>query len=219
MKFLCQLLNETINYELWTDMQESMYFLVFLAWINKVLLDSVQFSLCSQMIIELMQYLGCLVVFFLNIVQPLKPVIVLLIAWSMYHFLRSICYWKHVHFVFSVSKWANLIIIFQKNAKKKLFMFSRTIYWNSYFFQIVFSDGDVHIAAVILKTFLKELEEPLLTFELFDDILNVESLTKDDKVLVIKNILQQLPQQNYAVLKHLVEFLSLVSLFVFPFID
>ena len=151
--------------------------------------------------------------------QPLKPVIVLLIAWSMYHFLRSICYWKHVHFVFSVSKWANLIIIFQKNAKKKLFMFSRTIYWNSYFFQIVFSDGDVHIAAVILKTFLKELEEPLLTFELFDDILNVESLTKDDKVLVIKNILQQLPQQNYAVLKHLVEFLSLVSLFVFPFID
>ena len=150
--------------------------------------------------------------------QPLKPVIVLLIAWSMYHFLRSICYWKHVHFVFSVSKWANLIIIFQKNAKKKLFMFSRTIYWNSYFFQIVFSDGDVHIAAVILKTFLKELEEPLLTFELFDDILNVESLTKDDKVLVIKNILQQLPQQNYAVLKHLVEFLSLVSLLVFPFI-
>lgn len=98
-------------------------------------------------------------------------------------------------------------------------MFSGTIYWNSYFFQIVFSDGDVHIAAVILKTFLKELEEPLLTFELFDDILNVESLTKDDKVLVIKNILQQLPQQNYAVLKHLVEFLSLVSLFVFPFID
>jgi len=77
--------------------------------------------------------------------------------------------------------------------------------------RIVFSDGDVHIAAVILKTFLKELEEPLLTFELFDDILNVESLTKDDKVPVIKNILQQLPQQNYAVLKHLVEFLSLVS--------
>ena len=87
----------------------------------------------------------------------------------------------------------------------------------SLLFQIVFSDGDVHIAAVILKTFLKELEEPLLTFELFDDILNVESLTKDDKVLVIKNILQQLPQQNYAVLKHLVEFLSLVSLFVFLF--
>ena len=28
--------------------------------------------------------------------------------------------------------------------------------------RIVFSQGDVHIAAVILKTFLKELEEPLL---------------------------------------------------------
>ena len=102
-----------------------------------------------------------------------------------------------------------LVIIFHK-MKKKLFMFQEP--YIDFFFQIVFSDGDVHIAAVILKTFLKELEEPLLTFELFDDILNVESLTKDDKVLVIKNILQQLPQQNYAVLKHLVEFLSLVRI-------
>ena len=100
-------------------------------------------------------------------------------------------------------------IIFHK-MQKKLFMFQEP--YIDFFFQIVFSDGDVHIAAVILKTFLKELEEPLLTFELFDDILNVESLTKDDKVLVIKNILQQLPQQNYAVLKHLVEFLSLVRI-------
>lgn len=31
-------------------------------------------------------------------------------------------------------------------------------------------DGNVHVAAVLLKTFLRELEEPLMTFELYDEI-------------------------------------------------
>ena len=31
---------------------------------------------------------------------------------------------------------------------------------------------DVHLAAVILKTFLRELPEPLLTFQLYNDIVN-----------------------------------------------
>lgn len=31
---------------------------------------------------------------------------------------------------------------------------------------------DVHLAAVILKTFLRELPEPLLTYQLYNDIIN-----------------------------------------------
>lgn len=31
---------------------------------------------------------------------------------------------------------------------------------------------DVHLAAVILKTFLRELPEPLLTYKLYNDIVN-----------------------------------------------
>lgn len=31
---------------------------------------------------------------------------------------------------------------------------------------------DVHLAAVILKTFLRELPEPLLTYQLYNDIVN-----------------------------------------------
>ena len=77
--------------------------------------------------------------------------------------------------------------------------------------RIVFTQGDVHIAAVILKTFLKELEEPLLTFDLFNQIVSIESVAREDRVHVIKAILEQLPHQNYVVLQHLVEFLSLVS--------
>jgi len=40
--------------------------------------------------------------------------------------------------------------------------------------QIVFDVGDVHIAAVILKTFLRELQEPVMTYELFDEVVNFE---------------------------------------------
>jgi Rho GTPase-activating protein 1 len=40
--------------------------------------------------------------------------------------------------------------------------------------QIVFDVGDVHIAAVILKTFLRELQEPVMTYELFDAVVNFE---------------------------------------------
>lgn len=34
---------------------------------------------------------------------------------------------------------------------------------------------DPHAAAVLLKTFLRELREPLLTFELYDEILQFQS--------------------------------------------
>ena len=40
--------------------------------------------------------------------------------------------------------------------------------------EIVFEDGDVHIAAVILKTFLRELAEPLLTFDLYHTVVRFE---------------------------------------------
>lgn len=36
-------------------------------------------------------------------------------------------------------------------------------------------EGDVHTAAVLLKTFLRELEEPLMTFDLYDEITQFQS--------------------------------------------
>lgn len=35
--------------------------------------------------------------------------------------------------------------------------------------------GDVHIAAVLLKTFLRELEEPIMTFDLYEEITQFQS--------------------------------------------
>ena len=51
----------------------------------------------------------------------------------------------------------------------------------------------------------------MLTYELYNQIINIADLPKDDRIQSIKNILEQLPQQNLMVLQHLVEFLSLVS--------
>nr|CAD7393530.1 unnamed protein product [Timema cristinae] len=41
--------------------------------------------------------------------------------------------------------------------------------------------NDVHLAAVLLKTFLRELEEPIMTFDLYDEITQFQSLPKDER--------------------------------------
>uniref|UniRef100_A0A8C9RK76 Rho GTPase activating protein 1 n=1 Tax=Scleropages formosus TaxID=113540 RepID=A0A8C9RK76_SCLFO len=71
------------------------------------------------------------------------------------------------------------------------------------FFQL----DDVHLAAVILKTFLRELPEPLLTFQLYTDVVNFHS----ESFPHIRTMLQTLPKENYASLKFLIQFLVQVS--------
>ncbi|KAM8938972.1 rho GTPase-activating protein 1 isoform 2-T2 [Pelodytes ibericus] len=68
---------------------------------------------------------------------------------------------------------------------------------------------DVHLPAVILKTFLRELPEPLLTFNLYSYVV---SFSKPDKrVESTRQILQTLPAENYEVLQFLTAFLVQVS--------
>ncbi|XP_062990407.1 rho GTPase-activating protein 8 isoform X2 [Elgaria multicarinata webbii] len=71
--------------------------------------------------------------------------------------------------------------------------------------------GDIHIPAVILKTLLRELPEPLLTFESYDQILGITSVKSSLRVISCKEIVHGLPEQNYAVLKFLMCFLHMVS--------
>ncbi|KMQ91457.1 rho gtpase-activating protein 1 [Lasius niger] len=71
--------------------------------------------------------------------------------------------------------------------------------------------GDPHIAAVLLKTFLRELDEPLMTYELYDEITQFQTLSKDERPRKVKIlILEKLPEDNYQVLKYIVQFLSRV---------
>ncbi|KAM5289170.1 rho GTPase-activating protein 8 [Ctenodactylus gundi] len=71
--------------------------------------------------------------------------------------------------------------------------------------------GDIHVPAVILKTFLRELPQPLLTFEAYEQILGITGVESSLRVTRCRQILQSLPEHNYAVLRYLVAFLHEVS--------
>ncbi|KAM6945488.1 rho GTPase-activating protein 1 [Aplochiton taeniatus] len=80
--------------------------------------------------------------------------------------------------------------------------------------QVSFSQmEDVHLAAVILKTFLRELPEPVLTYALYNDIVNFHNvdLEAEAKVAAMRTLLESLPEENYATLRYLVNFLAQVA--------
>ncbi|CAF1011627.1 unnamed protein product [Didymodactylos carnosus] len=72
--------------------------------------------------------------------------------------------------------------------------------------------GDVHLAACVLKTFLRELSEPLLTYGLYYEILGLQALNRPNQVEIIRDlIIEKLPEHNYRILKYIIEFLNLIS--------
>lgn len=85
---------------------------------------------------------------------------------------------------------------------QQLFNSGQSVQFESY------GDSGVHVAAVILKSFLRELEEPLLTFDLYDDVLDFQQISggpgphhQIEKLAVAKSlVLQRLPQDNYKVI-------------------
>ncbi|NXY46433.1 RHG01 protein, partial [Ceuthmochares aereus] len=70
---------------------------------------------------------------------------------------------------------------------------------------------EIHLPAVILKTFLRELPEPLLTFDLYSHVVNFQSVEEGNRVDVFRKVLQTLPEENYEVLRLLTAFLVQVS--------
>uniref|UniRef100_A0A4W5M934 Rho-GAP domain-containing protein n=1 Tax=Hucho hucho TaxID=62062 RepID=A0A4W5M934_9TELE len=71
--------------------------------------------------------------------------------------------------------------------------------------------GDVHVPAVILKAFLRELPEPLLTFHLYHQIQDLVRVESSLRVTTCKHLLESLPEHNYMVLKYLLCFLNMVT--------
>lgn len=75
--------------------------------------------------------------------------------------------------------------------------------------QVVFEDA--HLAAVTLKAFLRQLPEPLLTYELYEYILNITHVEEDTRLRVITELIQKLPAINLYALKTLILFLAEVA--------
>ncbi|XP_059055267.1 rho GTPase-activating protein 1-like [Achroia grisella] len=68
--------------------------------------------------------------------------------------------------------------------------------------------NDPHNAAVLLKTFFRDLEEPLMTFELYNEILKFQTWSNSEKPRRVKIlILEMLPLDNYKLLKYIMQFL------------
>ncbi|XP_023293254.2 rho GTPase-activating protein 92B [Lucilia cuprina] len=71
---------------------------------------------------------------------------------------------------------------------------------------------DPHVIGSILKLYLRELPEPLLTFKCYKDFLKaVEKHSEEERKIEIKNTLAKLPTSNYLNLRYLTKFLWLVT--------
>ncbi|TRZ02254.1 hypothetical protein DNTS_034028 [Danionella cerebrum] len=72
--------------------------------------------------------------------------------------------------------------------------------------------SDPHAVAGALKSYLRELPEPLMTFELYNEWLKAAGeKEQDEKVNLLRTALQKLPTENYNNLRYLIQFLSHLS--------
>ncbi|XP_032817012.2 rho GTPase-activating protein 17 isoform X5 [Petromyzon marinus] len=72
--------------------------------------------------------------------------------------------------------------------------------------------SDPHATAGALKSYLRELPEPLMTFSLYEEWIQASNSQDPDKRLqALKNVCNQLPKANYDNLRYLVKFFSKLS--------
>ncbi|KFZ66123.1 SH3 domain-binding protein 1, partial [Podiceps cristatus] len=69
--------------------------------------------------------------------------------------------------------------------------------------------SDPHAVAGALKSYLRELPQPLMTFELYNEWVKVASLKDvDDRVQSLQDTCSRLPQESYNNLRYLIKFLA-----------
>ncbi|XP_034312676.2 rho GTPase-activating protein 17 isoform X6 [Magallana gigas] len=67
---------------------------------------------------------------------------------------------------------------------------------------------DLHTVAGALKQYLRELPEPLLTTQLYPDIIQAAKLPQDQRLQQLWSAVRKLPEQNYNNFRYLIKFLS-----------
>lgn len=71
---------------------------------------------------------------------------------------------------------------------------------------------NIHVLANVLKSFLREMPEPLLTFDRYDDFLRASELSEmSDRVSTLMSLIKKLPPSHHALLERLVFHLALVA--------
>lgn len=71
---------------------------------------------------------------------------------------------------------------------------------------------NVHVLTNVLKTFLRDLPEPLLTFDRYDDFLRAADLSDEtDRVQTLMSLIKKLPPAHHALLERIVFHLARVA--------
>lgn len=71
---------------------------------------------------------------------------------------------------------------------------------------------DVHVIACALKSYLRDLPEPLLTFNLYDQFIAASQRpTEEQRKTAILNTINLLPKPNYLNLRYLTKFLGKIN--------
>lgn len=77
---------------------------------------------------------------------------------------------------------------------------------------IDYESYNVHVLTNVLKSFLREMPEPLLTFDRYDDFLRASDLSDDsDRVHTLLSLIKKLPPVHHALLERLIFHLALVA--------
>ncbi|XP_046408853.1 rho GTPase-activating protein 44-like isoform X2 [Ischnura elegans] len=72
---------------------------------------------------------------------------------------------------------------------------------------------DPHVIAGALKSYLRELPEPLFTHDLYDDWMAAARVqgTNEERLQALWQVLHQLPQENFENVRYLIKFLAILS--------
>lgn len=75
-----------------------------------------------------------------------------------------------------------------------------------------FDSYNVHVLTNVLKSFLREMPEPLLTFDRYDDFLRAADLSDTtDRVQTLLSLIKKIPLTHHALLERMVFHLALVA--------
>lgn len=78
--------------------------------------------------------------------------------------------------------------------------------------EVELDDYNIHVLANVLKLYLRDMPEPLLTFDRYDDFLRTSELSETaDRVSTLMSLIKKLPPSHHALLERLIFHLALVA--------
>lgn len=73
-------------------------------------------------------------------------------------------------------------------------------------------DTDVHNITGLFKLFLRELPEPVIPFDLYNDFISADAIDGyDERLYMIRDLIWSLPAPNFALLRRLTQHCDMIT--------